>query len=292
MSHDRVGVQVVGSLGSRPRRSVFLPAGELWLHAAVWERPGATDELPPLLVLHGIWESWRTYATLAGSLADERTVYCLDLRGHGLSDRPERGYRFADYAADILALIDGLADRHAQVDVLGHSLGANVALYAASVGHPTLGRVIVADPPILLADDWAPVREDMRRCWELARTPIERIIVELGRTSRRGPGWLRMTAAALSDTADGVFAAMVDGDQGEVDWSEVLAPITNPVLAVAPDPTVPGGLLTGHRLAVLRRWLPHVLIERIAGAGHHIEADRPEELRCAVDRFLLAGRYP
>ncbi|PPK63166.1 alpha-beta hydrolase superfamily lysophospholipase [Actinokineospora auranticolor] len=267
---------------------MFLPANQVWLHAAVWRGPG--QELPPLLVLHGIWESWRTFAPLAGALAGHRAVYCLDLRGHGLSDRPDRGYRFTDYAADVLALVDGLSSRFGETDLLGHSLGANVALYAAAEGHPALGRVVVVDPPILLDDDWAAVRADMRRSWELARAPLADIVADLGRGSRRDPTWLRMIAAALSDTADGVFAAMVEGEQGAVDWPSLLAPVTAPVLAVAPDPTVPGGLLVGDRLAVFHRSLPHAEITRITGAGHHVEVDRPDELRCAVDRFLSADR--
>jgi pimeloyl-ACP methyl ester carboxylesterase len=281
--------QVTESSPCRPRRSVFLPAGRIWLHAGRWAGPGG-DELPPLVVLHGIWEPWRTFAPLAGALAGQRTVYCMDLRGHGLSDRPAHGYGFADYAADILAVVDFLAERHDAVDLLGHSLGANVALYAASVGHDALDRVVVVDPPILLAEDWQPVRADMRRSRQLARMPVDRIAAELGPVSRRDPGWLRMIAAALTDTEDGVFAAMVDGGRPEVDWSAVLGAITSPVLAVVPDPAVPGGLLTGHRQAVLGRWLPHARFTRIPGAGHHVEADRPDELRGAIDDFLLDSR--
>ncbi len=124
----------------------------------------------------------------------------------------------------------------------------------------------------------------MRRGWELARRPLPEIEQAMARPDR-DPEWTRMMASALANTADGVFAAMVRGDQGEVDWQEVLAPITVPVLALVPDPAVPGSQLTGARLDAFRRFLPHVVIRRFDGSGHHIEADRPVEFGRAVEDF-------
>ncbi|QKG19882.1 alpha/beta fold hydrolase [Actinomadura verrucosospora] len=267
--------------------SEFLPGRDVTLHARVWRRPG---DGPALVVLHGSWESWRTFAPFAASAAADRTVYCLDLRGHGRSDRPAAGYRFADYAADVLALLDHLAERHGAIDVLGHSLGANVALYTAAAGHPALGRVVAVDPPVLLPADWPAVRRAMARGRRLARRPVAEIERTMAARSVRDPGWLRMMAGALAATADGVFAAIADGEQGEVDWARTLAPIGVPVLALAPDPAVPGGQLTGARLAAFRRALPHAEIVAVPGAGHHIEADRPAEFERAVTAFLDRGR--
>jgi pimeloyl-ACP methyl ester carboxylesterase len=280
MTIDRTDTR---SPGSHCRRPVFLPTGRLFLHAAKW--PGPAD-VPPALVLHGIFESWRTFAPLAAELADNRTVYCLDLRGHGASDRPTEGYRFADYAADILGVLDGLSARFPEVDLVGHSLGANVALYAAAAGHPALGRVVVVDPPILRDEDWPGLRAAMRHEWWLARRPLNEIVASLAGARARDESWLRMIAAALTDTADGVFEAMVDGEQEPVDWASVLKPISVPVLAVAPDPGESGGQLVGARLAEFRTALPGAQVVVVPGAGHHVELDRPAELRRLVDAFL------
>jgi pimeloyl-ACP methyl ester carboxylesterase len=268
-------------------RSVRLPAGEIGLHAKVWENPAAP--LPPLLVLHGIFESWRSFAPLAAELAGERTVYGLDLRGHGESDRPRAGYRFADYATDVLEVLDGFGNT--EVDLLGHSLGANVALFTASSGHRALGRIIVVDPPILLAGDWAPVRDMMRREWRQARLPIDDIVAEMAKTADRPPVWIEMIATALANTSDGVFAAMACGEQDDVDWPAVLGRIAVPTLAVAADPARQGAQLTGHRLAELRRGIPHAEIRVIPDAAHHVEVDQPVVLRQLVEGFLRAGRH-
>src|ERR687894_2638024 len=63
------------------------------IHGAVWERPGTGA--PPLVLLHGIWDTWRTFAGVAPRLARGRAVYALDLRGHGDSDKPEQSYHHA-----------------------------------------------------------------------------------------------------------------------------------------------------------------------------------------------------
>jgi pimeloyl-ACP methyl ester carboxylesterase len=278
---------MAGMTGGQPEaRSVVLPAGQIRLHAKVWEP--AAPSLPPLLVLHGIFEDWRSFAALAAELAGERTVYNVDLRGHGKSDRPARGYRFTDYAADVLAVLDRFGD--AEVDLLGHSLGANVALFTASAGHSALGRVIAVDPPILLAEDWPPVRDMMRREWRNSCLPVDEIVGEMAKTPHRPRAWLEMLATALANTADGVFAAMAGTEQGDVDWPAVLGRITVPTLAVAADPAKPGAQLIGRRLATLRRGVPHAEIQFAPDAAHHVELDQPVWLRRLVESFLRAGR--
>lgn len=268
--------------------AVFLPVGAIRLHAMRWSGPTSTG--PALVVLHGIFEDWRSFAALAGELSTHRTVYSLDLRGHGRSARPTHGYRFADYAGDILALLSTLRAEHQEIDLLGHSLGANVALFAASAGHPALRRVVAVEPPILLPADWPVVRAQMCRDWQHAQLPVEALVAELLATRTREPGWLRMIAEALTGTANGVFAAMVHGAQGAVDWPALLGRITVPVLAVGADPEVPGSLLHGARLAELRRGLPQVQFLLAPGAAHHVELDQPDLLRTAVETFLGDGR--
>lgn len=245
------------------------------LRVRTWHCARATR--PPLLLVHGIFESWRTLAPLAEQLCGDRVVHAVDLRGHGASERPARGYRFDDYAADVAAVLETWP----ATDLLGHSLGAVVALLVGARG---LGRRVVAvDPPILLAQDWPSVREMMSRERARARRPIEEIATP---RPGRSAEWSLMMARALAETEDQVFAEMIDGTQGEVDWASRLGSVRVPVLAVAADPELPGAMLTGHRLAEFRRCLPAASVRVVAGAGHHVEADRPDELRSLVTEFL------
>ena len=73
------------------------------------------------------------YFTLANPVASVADVVLYDLRGHGLSERPPRGYRVDDLVADLAALLDALGV--ARADLVGNSFGGLVAL-AFAAAHP------------------------------------------------------------------------------------------------------------------------------------------------------------
>ncbi|OGP84745.1 MAG: hypothetical protein A2Y95_03760 [Deltaproteobacteria bacterium RBG_13_65_10] len=85
---------------------------------------------PDLVMLHGLAADlsfW--FLRIVPRLKDRWRVTALDLRGHGYSDAPPSGYRTADLAEDLLALIDHLDI--ARPHVVGHSFGGAVALHHA-----------------------------------------------------------------------------------------------------------------------------------------------------------------
>jgi pimeloyl-ACP methyl ester carboxylesterase len=79
-------------------------------------------------------------------LAGERAIL-LDLPGFGLSDRPEGfGYAPADHAAVVADLLDHLG--LAGCELVGHSMGGQVAI-ALAVRRPALvGRLVLAEAPL------------------------------------------------------------------------------------------------------------------------------------------------
>jgi pimeloyl-ACP methyl ester carboxylesterase len=80
---------------------------------------------PPLVLLHGLTDSHRTWALVAPALAAGRRVLMPDLQGHGLSGRPDAGYELAWQADVISAWIDRIGLD--QLDLVGHSYGGGVA---------------------------------------------------------------------------------------------------------------------------------------------------------------------
>src|SRR5436305_2133211 len=67
------------------------------------------------------------YFTLANPVAASCEVMLYDLRGHGMSERPVRGYGVTDLVADLAALV---GDR--RVTLVGNSFGGLVALAFAA----------------------------------------------------------------------------------------------------------------------------------------------------------------
>jgi pimeloyl-ACP methyl ester carboxylesterase len=252
------------------------------LHVASWENPAAIAS--PLVMLHGIWDTWRTFEPVAPALAAQRTVYAADLRGHGDSSKPETGYRLTDYAADVRGLLDQLP--HERVDLLGFSLGALVAMVLAAEQPERIQRLILEDPPA-----GADRPDPMRRLWfehllDLKRQPFEQVVeglAEMNPTRDRATD--ELSARALMNTAGGPFRAFLDGDTGPVATPEQLARLTMPVLILRADPEH-GGALSDEGKATLTEGMPHARLAEFAGVGHLIHGERPEPFVRAVEEFL------
>jgi non-heme chloroperoxidase len=79
----------------------------------------------PVIFLHGVTDSWRSFERVLPLLPPSIHAFVLSQRGHGDSSRPTSGYRFADMSADLLAFLDAMGLRTAII--VGHSMGASVA---------------------------------------------------------------------------------------------------------------------------------------------------------------------
>jgi pimeloyl-ACP methyl ester carboxylesterase len=83
----------------------------------------------PIFLLHGYLDAAGTWDLVAPTLAAQGfRVLAPDLRGFGDGDRAPRGsyYHFADYVADVAALVDHLCP-DVPVSIVGHSMGGTVA---------------------------------------------------------------------------------------------------------------------------------------------------------------------
>jgi len=115
----------------RPSQSLFVPIRGLRYHVRTWGDVAA----PKLFMLHGWMDVCASFQFLVDALARDWYVLAPDWRGYGLTEWPQDGYWFQDYVADLEALIDALAPG-AAIDLVGHSLGGNVAgLYAGIRPH-------------------------------------------------------------------------------------------------------------------------------------------------------------
>ncbi|MFM8572339.1 MAG: alpha/beta fold hydrolase, partial [Pirellula sp.] len=67
-------------------------------------RKGA-EHSPVLVLLHGVTRMWRDWEPMIPFLSHDWTIYGVDHRGHGQSDRADR-YLVSDYADDIIDLLN------------------------------------------------------------------------------------------------------------------------------------------------------------------------------------------
>ena len=116
-------------------------------HRIEYDSYGEGERL--LVLAHGLLMNRRMFERLGPELARQgNRVVCVDLLGHGRSDRPEdlRLYSMPLFARQVVALLDHLEQRSAVVG--GTSLGANVALELA-VRHAERVRGLFIEMPVL-----------------------------------------------------------------------------------------------------------------------------------------------
>lgn len=109
-------------------------------HCQVWKGKG-----PDLLLIPGITMPAPMWGFVAERLASFSCVHVMDVRGRGLSDHtPGLSYKLADLAEDALAAAAALDNPI----LVGHSMGARIAVAAAAAGGGNFSRLIAVDPPV------------------------------------------------------------------------------------------------------------------------------------------------
>lgn len=103
----------------------------------------------PALLIHGVTSSNRAWQLFAAALVPRGfTLYAIDLRGRGDSNVLPGPFGFGVHARDALAVIDYLGV--GKIDVIGHSMGAFVAMALRSVAVERVARTVLIDGGIAL----------------------------------------------------------------------------------------------------------------------------------------------
>ena len=107
---------------------------------AVHEWPGTG---PAIVCIHGLTANHVCWLSMADILAPKYRLIGYDLRGRGDSDKPPAGYSLDQHGRDLLALLDHFGLKKAVL--MGHSLGAHIALKFA-VAHPQrVSKLVLVD---------------------------------------------------------------------------------------------------------------------------------------------------
>jgi pimeloyl-ACP methyl ester carboxylesterase len=257
---------------------------------------------PPLLLLHGWPQHWYAWRKLIPLLAGSRRLICPDLRGFGWTDAPASGYRTADLAGDVAALLDALElDR---VDVMGHGEGGRVG-FELCLSQPgrvrrlmTLGAMHPYPSRRLLASHawrywWTPLVETSGLGRQVIRhlPAVTRAVL---RTSAAGPGVLSDAEIELFVTSvrQPARARASERLMHEFAYHEMLPairganrsrPLRVPTLMLngGRDFFVPAGALGGYR-----PYADDLRVQVIPAAGRLLAEECPDKVAAAAHSFF------
>jgi len=119
----------------RKSESLFLDIRGLRYHVRRWPGAGA----PKMVLLHGWMDVSASFQFVVDALRGEWDIYAPDWRGYGLTGRGKSDcYWFPDYIADL----DFLLGEIQAVNLVGHSLGGNVASMYAGIRPQRVARLV------------------------------------------------------------------------------------------------------------------------------------------------------
>lgn len=237
-----------------------------------------------VLMLHGITDTWRSFAPVLPWLPDTWHVVALTQRGHGGSDAAS-SYRTRDFAADAAAVVQALA--MAPCIVVGHSMGAVNALRFA-IDHPERVRGVVAAGAFASFGDKAGLVDFIEHDIQPLGDTVPRALADtFQRETVAGPVAPGLIEAMVDEclrtpaaTWKGAFAGLLEDD-----FAGELGRIGVPVL-------LPWGDADGFALEDDQQRLQQALAQATRsvyhGTGHALHWEQPERFAAELRRFVRA----
>lgn len=286
-------------------RSEFIPLRGLNMHIRHWGNPDA----PILFMVHGWMDVAASFQFVVDCLSRDWHVIAPDWRGFGLTEYPKvESYWFPDYVADLDAILHHYSPEQ-PVNLLGHSMGGNIAMIYAGVRPERIAKLINLEGfgmPMTQAKQ-APGRY---RKWldELREVPTLRHYADLtevaGRLQKTNPRLSNQRASFLAqhwskENAQGQWELLADPahknsspllyhvDEVLQCWQNIAAP----VLWVEANDTDIWRMIGSKeeaRVEIDRRmkFIPSIQTEVVMDAGHMLHHDQPEVLAVMIEKFL------
>jgi pimeloyl-ACP methyl ester carboxylesterase len=242
---------------------------------------------PAVILIHGWCGNADYWHAQFDALAARYTVVAVDLAGHGASGANRTDWSIANYAADLATIARQLPN--ARLVLVGHSMGATVALSAAPrIGTRVVGIVAVdalrsvGMPPLAsgeIATRLAPLRADFVGA---TRALVTDQLFEKG----ADPLLVQKVAYDMSLRSPAVAVPTLEKLLA-LDLAPLLPNVHVPVYAINSD-------LLPTDAARIRKSLPDFRLDVLPHTGHFLMLETPERFNPLLikDIDALAARAP
>jgi pimeloyl-ACP methyl ester carboxylesterase len=245
---------------------------------------------PPIVLCHGATDNGLCWTPITRVLEENYDVIMPDARWHGFSDGPAEGNSPDCQVEDLVGFVQAL--KLEKPVLMGHSMGANTVLKAAS-RYPELARAaILEDPPlrepqeIESSGQAQPFVERMRQSVLGYKAMSREGLIEM--IHSQAPAWSEDELGPWADAKLQVSLNFMETRRNrpmpDSPWDD-LAKITCPVLLITADPER-GAIITPEVAQRASQVLPSIKVVRIHNAGHSIRREAFGFYMAAVKGFL------
>ena len=286
----------------RHSESLFFDVRRLRYHVRHW--PG--DSARRVVLLHGWMDVSASFQFLVDAMPPDWDVYAPDWRGYGLTDWGRSDcYWFPDYLGDLDALLEQIQP-DAAVDLIGHSLGGNVAMLYAGARPARVAKLVnlegfgmSATRPGQAPGRYARWLEELRtaprlRSYENFAALADRLQKNNSRLTRERAEFL---ARHWGREADGGVVLRGDPahkivnpilyryEEARAIWQEITAPVL--WVDASASETLKRIGIGAEQYAERRSAITNVRHVTVSGAGHMLHHDQPEALARLIEDFLV-----
>lgn len=238
----------------------------------------------PLLLVHGGMCSSTAWTPIWQLLTTRYRVSAIDRRGRGTSS-DSASYAIEREYDDLLAVTEHLAAHEpAQIDVMGHSIGATITLGAAARG-ARYRRITLYEPPgpPTVSRPWIDETASWISSGHVGRALVTFLVDTIGldpatvtamRDSPIATEALPITAHTLVREAEALLGIDLDG---------LAKPVTAPVQLLLGEHSPPWASEVTHQLL---QTLPRGTLATLPDAGHDALDTNPDLVVDHLDRFL------
>jgi pimeloyl-ACP methyl ester carboxylesterase/FAD/FMN-containing dehydrogenase len=251
-----------------------LPGGIELTYAAAGPRDGT-----PVVLLHGLFDHWRSFAPVIAHLAGDLRAYAVTQRGHPGSSRPASGYAISDLAGDVVAFLDAMGIERAVL--AGHSLGALSALQAAILAPDRVAGLVLA-PGFASAKVLPAVRELLDAVAAMDGTLDRDFVEHLQEQARElSDEFFTTMVEATLQMPPAVCRALLDGITA-FDVERSLTAVRSPALLLWGDGDA---IVSREQVNALARSVPDAELRVIPGCGHTPHWHDPRGFARMLARF-------
>lgn len=240
---------------------------------------------PTVAFLHSMGGDLSSWVEEAQRLEKTHTVVLIDLPGHGASAIPPQGIDLVDVGREVALILAN--EKLAPATLVGHSLGAVVAGYAALADKTVARSVVMVDS---LVDPY-PISRDART---KLRTALERNQAQALRdffgAGTRDAAQLDKIVAAATRVKSKVFMGYLDFACERDDLADRIAEIKVPVHAIVSPVMTQGQSDPAQVQAILSKagfnGLADFSFDYIEGSKHWPHWDQPDVFHAMLSKHL------